>query len=74
MNFNWVLTKSPAGAKQWIPDNPAAANLVPDAHIPGKRNAPIMFTTDIALKEDPAFLKVVERFRADPKEFDLSIR
>ena len=72
MNFNWVLTKSPAGAKQWIPDNPAAANLVPDAHIPGKRNAPIMFTTDIALKEDPEFLKVVERFRADPKEFDLA--
>nr|WP_245961561.1 catalase/peroxidase HPI [Thalassotalea euphylliae] len=72
MNFNWVLTKSPAGAKQWIPDNPAAANLVPDAHIPGKRNAPIMFTTDIALKEDPAFRKIVERFRADPKEFDLA--
>ena len=72
MNFNWVLTKSPAGAKQWIPDDPAAANLVPDAHIAGKRSAPIMFTTDIALKEDPEFLKVVERFRADPKEFDLA--
>ncbi|WP_280636374.1 catalase/peroxidase HPI [Endozoicomonas sp. G2_1] len=72
MNFNWVLTKSPAGAKQWIPDNPAAANLVPDAHIPGKRNAPIMFTTDIALKEDPAFRKIVERFRSDPAQFDLA--
>ena len=72
MNFNWVLTKSPAGAKQWIPDNPAAANLVPDAHIPGKRNAPIMFTTDIALKEDPEFRKIVERFRSDPAQFDLA--
>ncbi|MGL1957715.1 MAG: catalase/peroxidase HPI [Colwellia sp.] len=70
MNFNWVLTKSPAGAKQWVPDNKAAANLVPDAHIPNKRHAPIMFTTDIALKEDPSFRKVVERFRADPSEFD----
>ena len=70
MNFNWVLTKSPAGAKQWIPDNKAAANLVPDAHIPNKRNAPIMFTTDIALKEDPSFRKIVERFRKDPSQFD----
>lgn len=70
MNFNWVQTKSPAGAIQWIPDNKAAANLVPDAHIPNKRHAPIMFTTDLALKEDPSFRKIVERFRADPKEFD----
>jgi catalase-peroxidase len=72
MNFTWVLTKSPAGAKQWIPDNKAAANLVPDAHIPNKRHAPIMFTTDIALKEDPQFRKIVERFRADPTQFDLA--
>ena len=72
MNFNWVLTNSPAGAKQWIPDNKAAANLVPDAHIPNKRHAPIMFTTDIALKKDPKFLKIVERFRADPAQFDLA--
>ncbi|TMM43145.1 catalase/peroxidase HPI [Colwellia ponticola] len=70
MNFNWVLTKSPAGAKQWTPDDKAAVNLVPDAHIPNKRNAPIMFTTDIALKEDPQFRKVVERFQADPTQFD----
>ena len=70
MNFNWVKTKSPAGANQWIPDNKAAANLVPDAHIPNKRHAPIMFTTDIALKEDPSFRKIVERFRKDPAEFD----
>ncbi|NQY65672.1 MAG: catalase/peroxidase HPI [Alteromonadaceae bacterium] len=70
MNFNWVLTTSPAGAKQWTPDNNAAANLVPDAHISNKRHAPIMFTTDIALKEDPSFRKIVERFRKDPTEFD----
>jgi len=70
MNFNWVQTKSPAGAIQWIPANNAAANLVPDAHIPNKRHAPIMFTTDLALKEDPSFRKIVERFRNDPKEFD----
>jgi catalase-peroxidase len=70
MNFNWVLTKSPAGGKQWTPENKAAVNLVPDAHIPNKRNAPIMFTTDIALKEDPEFRKIVERFRAEPAEFE----
>ncbi|WP_077339081.1 catalase/peroxidase HPI [Pseudocolwellia agarivorans] len=70
MNFNWVQTNSPAGAIQWKPDNPAAANLVPDAHIPGKRHAPMMFTTDIALKEDPEFRKIVERFREDTREFD----
>lgn len=70
MNFNWVQTKSPAGAIQWIPDTKAAANLVPDAHIPNKRHAPIMFTTDIALKEDASFRKIVERFRKDPKEYE----
>ena len=70
MNFTWVQTKSPAGAIQWIPSDKSAANLVPDAHIANKRNAPIMFTTDLALKEDPSFRKVVERFQADPKEFD----
>ena len=70
MNFTWVQTKSPAGAIQWIPSEKGAENLVPDAHIPNKRNAPIMFTTDLALKEDPNFLKIVERFRADPRQFD----
>ncbi|WP_085299543.1 catalase/peroxidase HPI [Cognaticolwellia mytili] len=72
MNFNWVKTKSPAGAIQWKPDSKAAANLVPDAHIPNKRNAPMMFTTDIALKEDPKFREIVERFRADPSEYEKS--
>lgn len=70
MNFDWVITTSPAGAIQWIPKNKAAANLVPDAHIPNKRHAPIMFTTDLALKEDPEFLKIVKRFRADTSQFD----
>ena len=70
MNFDWVITTSPAGAIQWIPKDKAAANLVPDAHIPNKRHAPIMFTTDLALKEDPEFLKIVKRFRADTSQFD----
>ena len=55
-------TKSPAGAHQWVPADKAAQQLVPDAHRPGKRNAPIMFTTDLALKEDPGFRKISERF------------
>ena len=71
-NFDWVQTKSPAGAIQWVPDNEAANQLVPDAHDPSKRHAPIMFTTDLALKEDPEFRKIAERFRADPKEYELA--
>nr|WP_269783467.1 catalase/peroxidase HPI [Marinibactrum halimedae] len=70
--FNWVQTRSPAGAIQWIPDNKAAANLVPDAHIKGKRHAPIMFTTDLSLKEDPEFRKIAQRFHKNPKEFELA--
>nr|WP_157081090.1 catalase/peroxidase HPI [Novosphingobium naphthalenivorans] len=69
MNFDWVKTKSPAGATQWIPSDPAAANLVPDAHIPGKTHAPIMFTTDIALKEDPKFRAILEGWRKDNTAF-----
>ncbi len=68
--FEWKQTKSPAGATQWIPTDPAAANMVPDAHDPKKRHAPIMFTTDLALKEDPGFRKISERFLKNPKEFD----
>jgi len=67
--FEWVKTKSPAGATQWIPANGAAANLVPDAHDPSKRHAPIMFTTDLALKMDPAYRKISERFRKNPDQF-----
>jgi len=69
LNFDWELTESPAGAKQWIPTDPAAASMVPDAHIEGKFHAPIMFTTDIALKEDPGFRAVLERWQADPTLF-----
>ena len=70
--FNWVKTKSPNGATQWIPDNAAAANMVPDAHDPNKRHAPIMFTTDLALKFDPAYRKISDRFRKKPQDFELA--
>jgi len=70
--FDWKQTKSPAGATQWIPTDESAANMVPDAFDPNKRHAPIMFTTDLALKEDPGFRKISERFLANPKEFDLA--
>ena len=67
--FDWVKAKSPAGATQWIPSEPTAANLVPDAHVKGKTHAPIMFTTDIALKEDPGFRAISQRFHDNPEEF-----
>ncbi|MEC4724558.1 catalase/peroxidase HPI [Shewanella sp. D64] len=70
--FNWVKTKSPAGAIQWTPDTDTASKLVPDAHDSTKRHAPIMFTTDIAIKEDPKFRAIAERFRKDPKEYELA--
>jgi len=70
--FEWVKTKSPGGATQWIPANGAAANLVPDAHDKTKRHAPIMFTTDLALKEDPAYREITQRFLKDPKAFELA--
>jgi catalase-peroxidase len=70
--FDWVKSKSPAGATQWIPADGAAANLVPDAHVKDKRHAPIMFTTDLALKEDPAYRAISERFMANPAEFELA--
>lgn len=69
-NYNWVLTESPAGAKQWIPDEASAKYLVPDAHDPTKRHAPIMFTTDLAVKEDPQFRAIAENFRANPDAFE----
>jgi len=70
--YDWVQTKSPAGAIQWIPKDDAASTLVPDAHIEGKRHAPIMFTTDLALKEDPAYREISQRFMANPDEFQLA--
>jgi catalase-peroxidase len=69
---DWVQTKSPAGATQWIPKDGAAANTVPDAHEKDKRHAPIMFTTDLALKMDPEYGKITKRFLENPKEFELA--
>ena len=68
--YEWVQTKSPAGHIQWIPANGQAANLVPDAHIEGKRHAPIMFTTDLALKFDPEYKEIAQRFQKDPSQFE----
>ncbi|OYQ36473.1 catalase/peroxidase HPI [Niveispirillum lacus] len=65
----WELTKSPAGAHQWKPKDPAAATTVPDAHDPTRRHAPMMTTADMALRTDPAYLEVSKRFRANPAEF-----
>ena len=70
--YEWVKTKSPAGATQWIPANGQAANAVPDAHDPSKRHAPIMFTTDLALKMDPSYRQIAMRFREKPEEFQLA--
>ncbi len=70
--FEWVQAKSPAGATQWVPKDGAGVNLVPDAHDPSKRHAPIMFTTDLSLKRDPAYRKIAERFQKNPKEFELA--
>lgn len=70
--FEWEQTRSPAGAIQWIPKDGQAANLVPDAHIPGKRHAPIMFTTDLSLKVDPEYRKIAKRFHENPEEFELA--
>ena len=68
----WVQTKSPAGATQWIPANGRAANTVPDAHDPVKRHAPVMLTTDLALRFDPAYQKISMRFRDNAEEFRLA--
>ncbi|WP_419826201.1 catalase/peroxidase HPI [Sphingomonas sp.] len=69
LNFDWVKTKSPAGATQWIPTDPAAQHLVPDAHLPGVTHAPIMFTTDIALKDDPGFHAILVKWQQNPELF-----
>ena len=67
--FEWELTKSPAGAHQWTPKDGAAAGTVPDAHDSFKKHAPIMFTTDLALRTDPAYDEISRRFLADPQAF-----
>ena len=68
--FDWEMTKSPAGAIQWIPVDGQAANTVPDAHQADVRHAPIMFTTDLSLKADPSYREISERFLANPEEFE----
>ena len=68
--YDWEMTKSPAGATQWVPKNGQAANTVPDAHISGKKHTPIMFTTDLSLKVDPAYRAISERFLKNPSEFE----
>jgi catalase-peroxidase len=67
--YDWELTKSPAGANQWIPKHGAGANSVPDAHDPNKRHVPAMLTTDLALRVDPAYEKISRRFYEHPDEF-----
>ncbi|TPN46815.1 catalase/peroxidase HPI [Mesorhizobium sp. B1-1-7] len=68
-NYEWELTKSPAGAHQWTPKGGAGAGTVPDAHDPSKRRAPAMLTTDLALRADPAYEKISRRFHQHPDQF-----
>jgi catalase-peroxidase len=68
-NYEWELSKSPAGAHQWIPKNGAAADTVPDAHDPSKRHVPVMLTSDIALRVDPSYAKITKHFHENPQEF-----
>ena len=70
--YDWVQTKSPAGATQWVPARGAASSLVPDAHDPSMRHAPIMFTTDLALKEDPEYRRITSRWLENPEEFEVA--
>ena len=65
----WELVRSPAGAQQWAPKDGAASDIVPDAHDPSKRHAPMMATTDLAMKADPAYLEISRRFHANPDQF-----
>jgi catalase-peroxidase len=67
--YEWELTESPAGAKQWKPKNGAGAGTVPDAHDPSRKIAPSMMTTDLALRFDPIYEKISRRFYANPQEF-----
>ena len=67
--YEWELTKSPAGAHQWTPKNGAGAGLVPDAHDPSLSHAPMMLTTDLSLRMDPAYEKISRRFYENPEEF-----
>ena len=68
-NYEWELTKSPAGAHQWTPKGGAGAGTVPDAHDPARKHAPSMLTSDLALRVDPAYEKISRRFHQHPQEF-----
>jgi len=70
--FDWEKQKTPAGGTVWVPTDKSAHTAIADAHAKGKRNPPIMLTTDLSLKEDPGFRKIAERFLKNPKEFDLA--
>jgi catalase-peroxidase len=69
LNFEWQLTRSPAGAAQWEPTDKSVHNSVPDAHVDGKFHAPVMTTADLALKYDPEYRKIAERFLANPDQY-----
>ena len=66
--FDWEQTTSPAGAKQWTPKNPEAQGTVPDAHDPSRRHAPMMLTSDLALKVDPIYAPIAKRFHENPDQ------
>nr|WP_314076134.1 catalase/peroxidase HPI [uncultured Roseococcus sp.] len=68
LGYDWELTRSPAGAQQWKPTDPAAQTLVPDAHDPTKRHPPMMTTADMAMKMDPEYRKISERFHKNPDQ------
>ncbi|MBA59825.1 MAG: catalase/peroxidase HPI [Gammaproteobacteria bacterium] len=69
LDNEWEQTRSPAGAIIWVPVNKALHNSVPDAHVKGKSNPPVMTTADLALKFDPAYREIAERFKANPEEY-----
>jgi catalase-peroxidase len=68
LKYEWELTESPAGVKQWRPVNPEAQNTVPDAHDPAKKVAPMMLTSDLALRVDPIYSQIVKRFHENPDQ------
>ncbi|WP_286670308.1 catalase/peroxidase HPI [Shewanella alkalitolerans] len=72
LTYDWQQTRSPAGAIQWIPTDESVHKAVPDAHVKGKFHAPVMTTADLALKYDPEYRKIAERFLADPEEYRLA--
>jgi len=72
LNNEWVQTRSPGGAIIWVPEDKSLHTSVPDAHVEGKKNPPVMTTADLALKYDPEYRKISERFLADPEEFRLA--